>query len=158
MEILKWHLSWRGGGVSSSLSFPDHLANFQTIWKHSRPPGNFPDGPETFQFSFKSYAQKLSKCAKTFRTRKNFPDGNATLLSRFLGLWQRDSIWRRKKLSPLTWKSAQIGKKRFHFFGRKWRVKDWMHRCRIKTYEMHLPPHPLPHFQNPKYKHCTQLD
>ena len=63
-----------------------------------------------------------------------------------------------KKLSPLTWKSAQIGKKRFHFFGRKWRVKDWMHRCRIKTYEMHLPPHPLPHFQNPKYKHCTQLD
>ena len=120
-------------GFLSTGIFPDHLQAFQTIRQISRPSGNFPDHPETFQCSFKG-------CAKTFRTRKNFPDGNATLPSRFLGRWQRDSIWRRKKLSPLTWKSAQIGKKRFHFFGRKWRVKDWMHRCRIKTYEMHLPP------------------
>ena len=147
-----------GVGVSSSLSFPDHLANFQTIWKHSRPPGNFPDGPETLQFSFKGYAQnfpnaqKLSELAKTFQMAMP-PCHPGFWASGIEILFEEE-----KKLSPLTWKSAQIGKKRFHFFGRKWRVKDWMHRCRIKTYEMHLPPHPLPHFQNPKYKHCTQLD
>ena len=59
----------------SSLSgnFPGYLENIQTIWKFSRPSGNFP-------------VQIQGLRAKTFRTRKNFPGGNATLPPRFLGL------------------------------------------------------------------------
>ena len=142
-----------------------HLLAFQTFWRISRPSGNIPDHLETFQT-----VQKLSNLVSRV-TRKSFPNAQklSELAKTFLmamspchpGFWASGKeilFEEEKQLSPLTWKSAQIGKKRFHFFGRKWRVKDWMHRCRIKTYEMHLPPHPLPHFQNPKYKHCTQLD
>ena len=58
---------------SVSGNFPDNPENFQTIWKFSRRSGNFP-------------VQFQGLRAKTFRTRKNFPDGNATLPPRFLGL------------------------------------------------------------------------
>ena len=54
-------------------NFPDNPENIQTIWKFSKGSGNFP-------------VQFQGLRAKTFRTRKNFPDGNATLPPRFLGL------------------------------------------------------------------------
>ena len=39
----------------------------QTIWKLSRPFGNFTQHPKTFQHDFKDNAQKLSGCAKNFQ-------------------------------------------------------------------------------------------
>ena len=74
--------------------YPDYPETFQAIRKLSRLSGNFPDHPENIQ-----PIRKLSKGsgnfpvqfqglrAKTFRTRKNFPGGNATLPPRFLRLW-----------------------------------------------------------------------
>ena len=40
--------------------------------------------------------------AKTFRTRKNFPGSNATLLPGFLGLWETESSFVVNINSPLT--------------------------------------------------------
>ena len=94
-------------------NFPDHPENIQPIRKLSRLSGNFPDHPENIQPTRKlsrlsgnflyhpeniQPIRKLSKGsgnfpvqfqglrAKTFRTRKNFPGGNATLPPRFLRL------------------------------------------------------------------------
>ena len=96
-----------------SRNFPDRPENIQHIQKLSRLSGNFPDHPENIQPTRKlsrlsgnflyhpeniQPIRKLSKGsgnfpvqfqglrAKTFRTRKNFPDGNATLPPRFLRL------------------------------------------------------------------------
>ena len=74
-------------------NFPDHPENIKTIRKLSRLSGNFLYHPENIQ-----PIRKLSKGsgnfpvqfqglrAKTFRTRKNFPDGNATMPRWFLRL------------------------------------------------------------------------
>ena len=40
-----------------------------------------------FEWLFLSYAQKPSRLAETFQTRKNFPGSNTTRLPGFLGLW-----------------------------------------------------------------------
>ena len=58
-----------------------NLEIFQIIQKISSLAGNFPGYPETFK------AIRKGLRAKTFRTRKNFPGSNATLLPRFLRLW-----------------------------------------------------------------------
>ena len=62
--------------------FPGYPETLRTIPKISRPSGNFPDYPETFQT-----IRKLP-CAISWVTRKNFPDGNATMPRWFLCLWQ----------------------------------------------------------------------
>jgi len=74
-------------------NFPDHPENIQPIRKLSRLSGNFPDNPENIQTIWKFSkgsgnfpVQFQGLRAKTFRTCKNFPDGNATLPPRFLGL------------------------------------------------------------------------
>ena len=66
---------------SPSRNFPDHPETFQTIRKLSRPYGNFP-------------VQFQGLRAKTFRTRKNFLDGNATMPRWFLCLWSQPWIVR----------------------------------------------------------------
>ena len=58
-------------GLSGKYS--DYPETFRTIRKFSRRSGNFP-------------VQFQGLRAKTFRTRKNFPDGNATMPRWFLGL------------------------------------------------------------------------
>ena len=75
-----------------SRNFPDHPETIQPIWKLSRLSGNFPDNLENIQtiWKFSKWSgnfpvQFQGLRAKTFRTRKNFPDGNATLPPRFLG-------------------------------------------------------------------------
>ena len=100
-------------------NFPDHQKNINTIRKLSRLSGNFPDHPENIQPTRKlsrlsgnflyhpeniQPIRKLSKGsgnfpvqfqglrAKTFRTRKNFPDGNATMPRWFLGLCFRSKF------------------------------------------------------------------
>ena len=78
----------------SSLSgnFPGYPKTFQTILKISRLSGNLPDHPENIQTIWKFCRQSTNfpvhfqgLRAKTFRTRKNFPDGNATMPRWFLG-------------------------------------------------------------------------
>ena len=83
---------------------PDYPETSQIIRKLSRFSGNFPDHPETFQT-----IQKLSRPsenfplqfqglrAKTFRMRKNFPDGNATMPRWFLCLCFLPLIWTKFK-------------------------------------------------------------
>ena len=88
-------------------NFPDNTDTFWTIWKLSRfmetlqiiwklsiLSGNFPDYQETFQTIRKLSRPSRNfpvKCqglrAKTFPTRKNFPDGIATMSQWFLCLW-----------------------------------------------------------------------
>ena len=77
---------------------PCYPETFQVIRKIPRPSQNFPEYPETFQT-----IRKLSRPyrnfpvqfqgfrAKTFWTRKNFPDGNATMPRRFLCLCNSQS-------------------------------------------------------------------
>ena len=86
----------------SSLSgnFPGYPKTFQAIWKFSGSSGKYPAYPETFQALRKFFGQsgkypdyleifqRVRKLPiaisgvtrKTFRTRKNFPYGNATLV------------------------------------------------------------------------------
>ena len=52
-------------GISGN--FPGYQETFQTIPKIFRLSGNFADSPQTSQYIFKGYAQKLSGRAKTFR-------------------------------------------------------------------------------------------
>ena len=67
---------WKLSGPTGN--FLDYLETFQTVWKLSRLSRNFPDHPETSQCNFKSYAQKISGCAKTFRR---------AMLARSRGFW-----------------------------------------------------------------------
>ena len=76
-----------------SRNFPDHPKTIQPIWKLSRLSGNFPDNPENIQtiWKFSKWSgnfpvQFQGLRAKTFRTRKNFLDGNATMPRWFLRL------------------------------------------------------------------------
>ena len=86
-----------GSSISRVLgNFPDHPENIQIIQKLSRLSGNFPDNSENIQTIRKfskgprnSPLQFQGLRAKTFWTRKNLPDGNASLLPRFLGLWPK---------------------------------------------------------------------
>ena len=57
--------------------FPDSSETFQTVRKLSRLSGSFPDCPKTFAIFLLDFGPNLYICAKTFRTRKNFPVGNA---------------------------------------------------------------------------------
>ena len=106
-------------------SFPDHSDTFQTIGKLSRrsrifpaylqiihaipglsrPFRNFPDYPETFQTIWKlPSAQGLR--AKTFGTRKNFPEGNATMPPGFCASELHCTACnceKRDKKSRITW-------------------------------------------------------
>ena len=68
--------------IRTTRKYPDYLEIFQTVRKL---PGAIS----------RVTPKKLSGRAKTFRTRKNFPDGNATLPPRFLGLCcpQTSSSW-----------------------------------------------------------------
>ena len=78
-----------------------YMETFQTIWKITRLSENFPGYPETFRT-----IQKISGLSRNFPdyqetfqtiwklpseisrvTRKNFPDGNATMSRWFLCLW-----------------------------------------------------------------------
>ena len=74
-------------------NFTGYLEIFKIIPKHPRPSGHFLDNPETFQLIWKLSrpygnfpVQFQWLRAKTFRTRKNFPDGNATMPRWFLCL------------------------------------------------------------------------
>ena len=80
-------------------NFTGYLEIFKIIPKHPRPSGHFLDNPETFQLIWKLSrpygnfpVQFQWLRAKTFRTRKNFPDGNATMPRWFLCLWNVDSL------------------------------------------------------------------
>ena len=88
---------WKLSGPSGK--YPGYIETFRAILtllairKLSRLSGNFPDNPENIQTIWKFFkwsrnfpVQFQGSRAKTFRTRKNFPDGNATLPPRFLGL------------------------------------------------------------------------
>ena len=70
---------------------PSRLSeNFPNFQKLSRLFRNFPDCPETFQtyaMFWLDFGPILYICAKTFRTRKNFPVGNANAPTDFFWLW-----------------------------------------------------------------------
>ena len=73
----------------SSRKYPAYPETFQAIRKLSRPTEKYLDYPETFQAIRKlsgSSGKYPGLRAKTFRTRKNFLDGNATMPRWFLGL------------------------------------------------------------------------
>ena len=72
-------------------NFPGYPKTFQVIRTFSGPSGKYPDYPETF-WTIRKFSRRYGNFpvqfqglrAKTFRTRKNFPGGNATLPPRFL--------------------------------------------------------------------------
>ena len=78
----------------SSGKYPAYPETFQAIRKLSGQFGKYPDYLETFQRVRNSPLQFQGIRAKTFRTRKNFPGGNATLPSRFLRLCPTLPSWR----------------------------------------------------------------
>ena len=103
-----FHILWRFSKLSEN--FPYHPENIQIIGNLSEQSGNFSGCPETFQIIRKLPRRKLFRPsgnipvqfqglrAKTFRMRKNFPDGNATMPLWFLCLRPaRDLVGRKQE-------------------------------------------------------------
>ena len=111
-----------------SRNFSNWLETFQIVQKLSRLSGNPPDCSETFQtstiFCF-DFELILWICAKTFRTRKNFPVGNADASTGFFWLWSVYQILEEilsSRFYPKTWPCQSLSEwKCYNFETIVWR-------------------------------------